>query len=149
MERVDGSDIGGMVEDMVYREKQVMEKSFILTIDRIERIDGRAELDFGGGEYIGSDSKNLEPVKRSEDDDYGWFELEKGFYVIHFNERLELEEGVMGILQPWERLEMSQASHGSRAVTGILDELKVVLKVGEEGIAFKENARVSELICFR
>lgn len=145
MEEVKGERIAGMVSGEIHEETQVAENSFLLTLKSVEMVSDRGSIDFGGGEYREADKKELIPEKRDDEDDYGWYKLSKGTYIITLNEKLELERGFSGVVQPWWRLVVNGAIHQTQHVSGEHKEFKLVLKVGEQGINLKENARISEL----
>jgi hypothetical protein len=149
MEQVDGAAVAEMVEDLIHRETQVEDDAVVLTVDSVHRIDTPAELDFGGSEYQAAGTTLVEPVKRSDDDSYGWWELDDGQYRITYNESLALEQGCTGLLQPWWKLFMNGVDHPTQALSGEHDELHMLLEVEQPGIKLKENARVTELRVFR
>jgi len=150
MRQFNGSEIAdNYVENLVYRDKQVEENSVILTVDRLEMLNGKPFLDFGGGEYQKASRRKMEPVKRDEDDDYGWWNPGPGRYIAVLNESIVLEEGVFGIVQPWRRLYMNGVSHQTVVVNKGEDEISLLLDVGEQGVEIKENARISVLKVFK
>ncbi|MDY6778510.1 MAG: dCTP deaminase [Candidatus Nanohaloarchaea archaeon] len=148
MEQLAGRSIAEMVEDLVHAETQVEEHSLVLTVDGIERIIDGPQLDFGGGEYEEAGTEVMEPQKRDPDDEYGWWQLDEGMYRVRFNESLALDDGVVGVLQPWWRAFSNGVTHPTQVVTGKHSELHMLLQVEDAGAEIKENARLTELRCY-
>jgi len=136
---VEGDEVADGVSGIVYAETQVDEEGFDLTVARIFRPKGRGEIDFGGGERRDTGLVEVEPELRDPDDDYGWWELDPGSYLMEYNESIERSTG---LVSPLKRLSRNLATHPTFPATRID---KVPLRVGGEGIAIKENARVSRL----
>jgi deoxycytidine triphosphate deaminase len=146
MKKETGGDILGFISNIIHEKKQVEEYGVFLTIGRIFRFAGKGEIDFGGDEYKESELKKIKPVKRKEEDKYGWWELSGGEYLIEFNEEIEelLPDAKLVILQPSERITLNGAFHSTKVVekTG---KIRVTLYIGKNGIKIKENARISKL----
>ncbi|WP_121742778.1 dCTP deaminase/dUTPase family protein [Natronorubrum halophilum] len=132
-----------VVDNLVYEPTQVHEHGIDLTVSAIYRVAGPGSLDFGGDELEDAD---LEPVPtdlRDPDDEFGWWNLEGGQYVIQHNEFLtDLEEPAQ--LQPRNELLARGGSHPSVLVASHLPLMP--LTVADGGLRIKENARVSTLI---
>ncbi|SDK23452.1 dCTP deaminase/dUTPase family protein [Natronorubrum texcoconense] len=132
-----------VVDNLVYESVQVHEHGVDLTVGAIYEVVGPGRLDFGGDEL---EDAELEPVStelRNPDDEYGWWDLEGGQYVIQHNEFLtDLEEPVQ--LQPRNELLARGGSHPSVLVASHLPLMP--LTVAEGGLRIKENARVSTLV---
>lgn len=141
MEIIEGSSAKEFLSNIIHEDTQVNEKSIDLTASEVYRIKNQGEIDFGGGERKDSEISKIEPVFRSKDDDYGWWELEPGRYLIKHNE--DLKDSKNAIVQPHPRLIRNSADHP----TIITDELDLMpLQVNGHGIAIKENSRVSKLV---
>lgn len=138
------------LSDSIYQDTQEEKFSVSLTADKIYSFDQAGELDFGGGEYQPADKQLINPEKRNSDDDYGWWELSEGCYLLELNERLQVPLGGVAILQPHTHLVESGASHPTvtRAETKNEKELRLPLQVPSEGLSIKENARVTLLRIF-
>ncbi len=76
---------------------------------------------------------------RDPDDDYQWWELSAGTYLIEYNESLTDE----ALLQPRPELVERGGSHPTLRVTELP---RVPLSVGGAGLRLKANARVSSLL---
>ena len=135
------------VDGIIHEETQFAETGIDLTVSKILKPETPTELDFGGSEESPADLKELSPEKRSEEDKYGWWNLKPGIYIIEFNERITVEEG-LGIVLPLNRLTSGGSSHGRLIFTGKLEE-KPVLTVSSPGLKIKENARLSRIIVWR
>ncbi len=147
MEYRKGNDIVDYLENIIYKDTQIQEDGIHLTVYKIFQLTGRGELDFGGSEYKECKPREIPPEKRSPDDKYGWWSLNKGEYLLEFNEKVVeslLEENIL-VLQPAEML----TKNGSYHPTFIINKpgrITTTLFVGEAGLNIKENARISKLI---
>ncbi|ELY38524.1 hypothetical protein C496_17917 [Natronorubrum tibetense GA33] len=131
------------VDNLVYEPVQVHEHGVDLTVGAIYEVAGPGRLDFGGDELEDADLEPVPTELRNPDDEYGWWDLEGGQYVIQHNEFLtDLEEPVQ--LQPRNELLARGGSHPSVLVASHLPLMP--LTVSEGGLRIKENARVSTLI---
>lgn len=94
-----------------------------------------------GGEL---EDATLDPVDtelRDPEDDYGWWTLAGGTYLLEYNETLEADAPLR--LQPRRELRGRGASHPSVTAPS-LDP--VPLTVADGGVQIEENARVSTLL---
>ncbi|MFP4175451.1 MAG: dCTP deaminase [Halobacteriales archaeon] len=128
-------------EDTVHQGTQRTDEGFDLTLDEVYLVDAAGRVDFGGGEL---EDASLSPVgtkKRDEDDDYGWWNLDAGTYVIEHNESLGGDE--TGTIKTRTALLERGAYHPTVHVA----ELPLLpLTVGGDGLRLKENARVSTVV---
>lgn len=130
------------LEDTVYKDKQVGPLGVHITVDVVLRLTDCADIDFGGGEMKPAGTEPVATEKRSPDDDYAWWNLEQGTYLVRFNERLK-DGAPPVLLVPDARLlrcggDLSAALPSSH-------EIIAVLRVPEKGVCIKENARVAVL----
>ena len=146
MRNTNNGDILGFIGNIIHAKTQIEEGSIYLTVSKIFRLTTKGEIDFGGSEYKESDKEVIEPVKRSPEDKYGWWELNPGEYFIEFNEKLQdiIPEDKTVILQPSERLTKTGAFHPTR-VLNKRGKINTILYVGKNGLKIKENARISRL----
>jgi hypothetical protein len=129
------------VDDVVYEETQAGDEGFDLTVAEIHEVVEPGRVDFGGGELEPAETSPHTSEKRNSDDDYEWWTLREGQYLVEYNESLTGEATVT--LQPRTELLERGASHPTLHV----DELpRVPLSVGGAGIRIKENARVSTIV---
>jgi hypothetical protein len=129
------------LDGIVHEETQVRGRGVDLTVAEIHRIDEPGRIDFGGGELTAAESSPVETQKRNPDDDYGWWTLDEGQYLLSFNETLT-GEGV-AVLQPRTELRERGAFHPT-LFTESLGQVPLAVPTG--GIRLKENARVSTLL---
>lgn len=132
-----------VVDNLVYEPTQVHEHGIDLTVSAIYEVAAPGRLDFGGDELEDADLEPIPTELRNPDDEYGWWDLAGGQYVIQHNEFLtDLEEPVQ--LQPRNELLARGGSHPSVLVASHLPLMP--LSVTDGGIRIKENARVSTLV---
>ena len=129
------------LKEIIYSDTQVAEEGVDLTVDKIYKIEEKGEIDFGGGERKDAELSEIKPALRNEDDDYGWWDLDSGTYLLEYNEELEDEKNC--IIQPLERLYRNSTTHPTIASKKIT---KIPINVGKPGISIKENSRVSKLV---
>lgn len=146
MRILDADAAAGQLDGLVHLDTQRAAAGLDLTVGRISRVTGPGALDFGGSEFAPAGRKLLTPELADPDDDYGWWELEAGTYVVRFNEALALEEGQLGVVHPLPRLQQAGASHPTFVADGDEERLETLLTVGEAGCRLKENCRTSRLL---
>ena len=129
------------VEGIVHEETQVGEHGLGLTVAEIHEIEEPGRVDFGGGELEEATTAPHESEKRNADDDYEWWNLDAGQYLVEFNERVSADEPLC--LQTREEVRERGAFHPTLFSREIE---RVPLSVGNGGIQLKENARVSTLL---
>lgn len=127
-----------LVSGLIHAETQLHADWVDLTVEQVFRVDQPAHVDFGGSELQRPATTPIEPERRHPEDEYGWWELEAGTYLVSYNETLERPPA---FLQPRDILRIGGASHPA----GWVSELDLVgLHVGC-GLDIKENARISTL----
>jgi len=146
MEILDTEATRPRVRDVVHFETQESPVGLDLTVDAVARVTGRGELDFGGSEFRAADREVVEPELASPDDDYGWWELEDGAYVIRYNETLDTGTGTVGVVHPLPRLQQAGASHPAFIAEPGEGPLETLVSVCGPGCRIKENSRVSRLL---
>ncbi|MCU4799828.1 dCTP deaminase [Halobacteria archaeon HArc-gm2] len=129
------------VEDIVHEETQAGEDGFDLTVAAVHEIVEPGRVDFGGGELEPAETTPHASEKRNLDDDYEWWTLREGQYLVEYNESLTGETTVT--IKPRTELLERGVSHPTLQV----DELpRIPISVGGAGIRIKENARVSTIV---
>ncbi len=136
--------LSDLVTGIIHEETQFSEKAVDLTVSRIFEVTSPTELDFGGSEEKPGELVEIVPEKRSSDDDYGWWDLDGGQYVVEFNETVNAEDGV-GLVIPLERLTGGGSYHQPLIFSGELED-RPVLSVNDAGLRIKENARISRFM---
>ncbi|MFB6252342.1 MAG: dCTP deaminase [Halobellus sp.] len=132
------SDLADAVDDIVHEPTQVHDDGVDLTVSEIYEVHGPGRVDFGGGELTDADLVPHSRIWRDEGDDYQWWHLEAGTYLLEYNESLT---GPAVLQTRSEILERG----GSHPTLRIAELPRVPLTVGGAGLRLKENARVSTL----
>lgn len=144
MEILEGEKTKDHLKDIVHADTQVSEQGIDLTVSQIYRVEEKGEIDFGGSERKDAEITEIEPELRNSDDDYGWWELTPGTYLMEYNEEISTDE--LTCIQPLSRLTRNSTTHS----TLIVSELGLIpLQVGGQGISIKENSRVSRLFIIK
>lgn len=136
-------DLTEFVDDIVHEPTQTDGRGLDLTVAGISRVAEPGRVDFGGGELTAAELEAVETERRNPDDDYGWWNLESGRYLIEYNESLTVPSDERLVLQIRDELLARGAFHPTLHVES-LD--RVPLVVGGAGLRLKENARVSTLL---
>jgi hypothetical protein len=131
-----------VLDGIVHGETQAGEDEYDLTTDRILRLQAPGRIDFGGGEMTEPETEPLDTKKRHAEDEYGWWNLEPGNYLLEYNEQLDLQSERV-LLQPRPALAETGVSHPTMVVRELP---RVPLIVPPSGARIKENARVSRLV---
>lgn len=132
------------VTGVVHRETQGSDEEgtvgFGLTVAEVYEVVDAGRVDFGGGELEEAEMSPVGTEKREPEDDYGWWNLEPGTYVIEHNESVEGDRVVEVMPRP------EVLRRGAYHPTVHVSELgPLPLTVGGDGLRIKENARVSVL----
>jgi len=133
-------DLTQFVDGIVHEPTQTEGRGLDLTVTEIYEIDGPGRVDFGGGELADADLEPHNRTLRNPDDDYEWWHLDAGQYLIEYNESLALPEDMVGTIQVRDAVRERGGSHPTLSVA---DLGHVPLSVGGAGLRVKENARVS------
>ncbi|MFC4549879.1 MULTISPECIES: dCTP deaminase [Halorussus] len=135
------SELTTFVEGLLHEETQVTERGLDLTAAEIYEIAEPGRVDFGGGEL---EDARLEPHDkewRDEDDDYRWWHLDGGQYLLEYNESFATDRRLT--VQTRDELRERGAFHPTLEVQELR---RVPLSVAAGGLRIKENARVSTLL---
>jgi dUTP pyrophosphatase len=138
----------GLVEDYPHLETQLTPNGFDLTAAEIHRFKDSGKLDFSNSEREISETEEIEPKKKDEEDEYGWWKLEPGAYKIITNEIVDLPEDVIAFAYPRSSL----LRMGCTIENGVWDagfrgrsEFLLIVE-NEDGVEIKENARVNHIV---
>ncbi|MFB6224025.1 MAG: dCTP deaminase [Haloarcula sp.] len=129
------------VTDIVHEPTQTDSPGFDLTVTEVYGVVNPGRIDFGGGELEPATTSPHASEKRNPDDDYEWWTLQGGQYLIEYNESLTGEATVT--LQPRTELLERGATHPTVQVDTLP---RMPLSVGASGLRLKENARVSTIV---
>lgn len=146
MRYLNGDEVAALTEGVVDEATQQHDYETDLTVSRVYRLMGAGAVDFGGSEYKAAPRTEVDPLKRKKDDDYGWWDLEPGTYIVRFNEVVTLAANHIAYVQPHERLLDAGAHHPTFYFRAQRPYLETLLTVGSGGLSIKENARVSKLL---
>ncbi|MFC7132871.1 MULTISPECIES: dCTP deaminase [Salinibaculum] len=135
-------DYAQFLTDVVHEPTQTEGRGFDLTVAEVYEVTGPGRVDFGGGELEQAETTPHDSQKRDPDDDYEWWHLDAGQYLIEYNEAIA-GDGMTFTLQTRDELLARGAFHPTLHVTELP---RVPLSVGGAGIRIKENARVSTLV---
>ena len=136
------TDLTAFVDGIVHEPTQTEGSGVDLTVSEIYEITAPGRIDFGGGELESADIEPHPSAKRNPDDDYEWWTLAAGQYLIEYNETLSPPEDVFLVVQTRDELLTRGAFHPTRHT----QELgRIPLSIGGAGLKLKENARVSTI----
>jgi len=76
------------VDDVVHEPTQTGRDGFDLTVADVSEIVEPGRLDFGGGELEDAETAQHASAKRTLNDDYEWWTLDEGHYLLAYNESL-------------------------------------------------------------
>jgi deoxycytidine triphosphate deaminase len=136
------TDLTAFVDGIVHEPTQTEGHGVDLTVTEVYEVTGPGRVDFGGGELEPADLDPHDRQYRNEDDDYEWWHLDAGQYLLAYNESLALPDDSVATVQSCDAVRARGAFHPTLRVES-LDH--VPLSVGGAGLRLKENARVSTL----
>ncbi|MFB6141572.1 MAG: dCTP deaminase [Halosimplex sp.] len=137
------TDLTAYVDGIVHEPTQTEGRGVDLTVTEIYEVGGPGRVDFGGGELAAAELDPRDRQYRNEDDDYEWWHLDAGQYLLEYNESLALSAEQVVTVQTRDAVLARGAFHPTLQVTE-LD--RVPLSVGGAGLRLKENARVSTVV---
>ncbi|MXR52357.1 dCTP deaminase [Halovenus sp. WSH3] len=135
-------EYGQFLDGIVHEPTQTEGRGFDLTVAEVYEVTGPGRVDFGGGELDPAAAEPHDSEKRNPDDDYEWWHLDAGRYLIEYNESLRASDLVFTLQTRTELLERG-AAHPTLSVRQLP---RVPLSVSGAGLELKENARVSTLV---
>jgi deoxycytidine triphosphate deaminase len=138
-----GMDLTNYVSGIVHEPTQTEGRGLDVTVAAVHRVESAGRVDFGGGELEPAALEPVETRTRNSDDDYEWWPLDAGQYILEYNESLSVPEDVALVLHTRAAVRARGAFHPTIHV----DSLDAVpLSVGGAGLRIKQNARVSTLL---
>ncbi|PSQ19564.1 dCTP deaminase [Halobacteriales archaeon QS_8_69_26] len=138
---MDPDELAGAMDGIVHADTQVHERGVDLTVAAVHEITAPGRVDFGGGELEPAGTRPHEKIWRDVEDDYRWWHLRGGTYLLEYNESVALEQAHR--LQPRRAMLERGAHHPSVSVRELG---RIPLTVPDDGLRIKENARVSTLL---
>lgn len=136
------TDLTSVVDGIVHEPTQTEGPGLDLTLAEVYEVAAPARVDFGGDELEAPERVRVQTAPRNLRDEYEWYGLEAGQYLIEFNESLYPREEEAYWLQTRDVVRASGAFHPSLRVRELGP---VPFAVGGGGIRLKENARISRL----
>lgn len=129
-------ELSDHLDSIIHQETQQHKNHYDLTVNEIHKVTEAGSLDFGGSEFQPADTQRIDPQKKDEDDDYGWWHLPKGTYKAVMNETLKEFEDTIALLSP----------HAHAQQAGIITN-NVILSSEEEGHSITVNFTVPKAGC--
>jgi dUTP pyrophosphatase len=130
-----------LIENFIDLSVQLQPASFDLTLDEIFLLKSSASIDFSNKE------REIPKYEKIEFKDE-WILLNKGIYLISFNETVNIPKDLIAFVRPRSSLVRSGATIFSSlwdpGYSGKSNCLFVVLN--ENGIKIKKNARVAQMV---
>ena len=149
MKACTGTEIAALASGIISEKHQVGPYSLDLTVASISMVKKEGDIDFGGSEEKEALTEKLEPYKRNEEEEYGWWELTAGEYLVEFNEKIEIPENHFAIIRPLPRALSAGVMHPEMTrLEGEMVDTTLML-VGKSGLNIKENARISSLLLLK
>jgi deoxycytidine triphosphate deaminase len=149
MDLLPGKTAANRVAGLISAKYQVHGYSVDVTVRNVSSVDPVGELDFAGSEYIPAGRIPITTRRRRPEDRYEWWDLGRGCYFVEFNERLELADDEIALLEPDERLLRAGASHAPVFLRGRVASVEALLQVDTLRLQIKQNARISRVRIFR
>jgi deoxycytidine triphosphate deaminase len=137
------TDFTAFVDGLVHEPTQTEGRGLDLTVAGVAEVTGPGRVDFGGGELAPAETEPHPSATRDPDDDYEWWTLEEGQYLLEYNERATLPADLALRIQTRDELLTRGACHPSLSVRELA---AVPLSVGGAGLKLKENARVLTVV---
>ncbi|MEF8851247.1 MAG: dCTP deaminase [Haloarculaceae archaeon] len=137
------TDLAAFVEGIVHEPTQTDGRGLDLTVTEVYEIGEAGRVDFGGGELEPADLAAHDRQYRNADDDYQWWHLDAGQYLLTYNESLAVPDDTVAVVQTRDAVRARGAFHPTLRTAQLGH---VPLSVGGAGLRLKENARVSTLV---
>ncbi len=145
MKLLAGEKVAETIDALIKKDVQCHHYETDLTAGAVFRLIGPGAVDFGGSELEAAPREEVSP-RTASGEEFGWWELAEGTYVVRFNEVPELAINQIAFMQPHERLIFAGATHPSFHFRDTREAVETLLVVGPGGIRIKQNARVTKLL---
>jgi hypothetical protein len=143
---IDAAHLVSLAEGLISAKKQQGPFTLDLTVRHVSVVESGGALDFGGSELREASTSALVPEKKAREEEFGWWNLGPGTYLVTFNETLTRAKPGVILIFPHKRLLAAAGWHPSVVLEKLDHEVRVPLQVGTHGLALKQNARVSRAI---
>lgn len=131
-----------LLDGIVYEPTQTEGRGIHLTVAQIYEVDAAGRVDFGGDELESAVTSPHPSEHRHPDDEYEWWHLEAGQYLVEYNETVVPTDRILTV-QPRSEILERGASHPTLQLQSLQ---RVPFAVGGAGIDIKENARISTVV---
>jgi deoxycytidine triphosphate deaminase len=135
------SELTTLVSGLLHEETQVTDRGLDLTVGEVLTVETPGRVDFGGDELRHANCAAHEKVWRNDEDDYQWWHLDGGQYLVEYNETFSTDRPLR--VQTRDALRELGAFHPTLELTELG---RVPLSVSSGGIRLKENARISTVL---
>lgn len=128
--------------------KQLTPNGFDMTVSKIYEYDSAGDIDFSNSERIIPKCREISPVKRKDEDKFGWWDLKCGAYKILTNEEIHLPNDLIAIAFTRSSiLRMGAFTQNGVWDAGFSGRSEFILVVQNIfGIRIKQNARIIQLV---
>lgn len=140
-----GAQASSLVESMIDPEEQTQMCGVELTLQKIEAFAS------GGAVAFDNRDRKLPEIEELKFDPSGWIHLEKGAYLITFNEIVNIPRDVAALARPRSSLLRS----GATLETALWDpgyrgrSQSLLVVYNPSGLRLKRNARLMQLVFLR
>ena len=138
-------ELAQLVDGFVHKPTQTDGPGVDLTVSAVARVTTPGRVDFGGSELDPADRETIDPEYRNLDDEYGWWHLEGGSYLMDYNESVAVPADRTLFVQTRDEIRISGAHHPTTVLASDRPIDGMPLVVPAAGLRLKENARVSTL----
>jgi hypothetical protein len=135
------SQLTTLVSGLLHEETQVTDRGLDLTVNEVLRVETPGRVDFGGDELDNANLSAHDKVWRNEDDEYQWWHLDGGQYLVEYNESLSTDRALT--VQTRDEVRVRGAFHPTLELTELG---RVPFSVAPGGIRLKQNARISTVL---
>jgi hypothetical protein len=149
MQLLSGKAASAHISGILHAKYQVHGFSVHLTARKISSVEPVGQIDFGGSEYIPAGRTELPTHTLRPEDNYLWWELNRGSYFVECNETLHLAPDEIALIEPEDRLLRAGGWHVPLFVRGHVAPVELFLEVGAATLRVKENARLARVRLFR
>jgi dUTP pyrophosphatase len=140
-----GSEASGLVESMIDPKAQTQMCGIELTLARVERFVSLGALAYDNKDRMLPDTEEL------SFDESSWIALDKGAYLVTFNEIVNVPKDAAALARPRSSLLRS----GAALETALWDpgyrgrSQSLLVVHNPQGLRLKKNARLMQLVFFR
>ena len=137
-----------IIEGYIDLNTQLTPNGFDLTAANIFSFNDKGRIDFSNKERSFPECEEINPVKLSKEEKFGWWDLKKGIYKVKTNETLNLPRDLIAFaFTRTSLLRMGAFTQHGVWGAGFCGKSEFVLVVDNfNGVSIKQNARVAQLV---